>query len=83
MPVIVVTWEAEIKRIMVQSQPRQIVQRPYLKNTQHKMGWQNGSSGRAPAYKGEAEFNHQYHKKKKNFQLFYHPYFKCSIVTLC
>jgi hypothetical protein len=26
MPVILATWEAKIKRIMVQSQPRQIVQ---------------------------------------------------------
>jgi hypothetical protein len=33
-PVILATQEAEIRRIMVQSQPRQIVQeRPYLKNT--------------------------------------------------
>jgi hypothetical protein len=38
--VILATQEAEIKRIEVQSQPRQTVHetRPYLKNTQHKTG---------------------------------------------
>jgi hypothetical protein len=35
--VILATQEAEIRRIEVQSQPKQIV-RPYLKNTHHKKG---------------------------------------------
>jgi hypothetical protein len=35
MPVFLATLEAEIKRIMVFSQPRQKA-RPYLKNAQHK-----------------------------------------------
>jgi hypothetical protein len=35
-PVILAAWEAEIRRIVVQGQPRQKV-RPYLKNTQHKI----------------------------------------------
>jgi hypothetical protein len=37
-PVTLATQEAEIRRITVQIQPRQIVCRPYLKNTQHKTG---------------------------------------------
>jgi hypothetical protein len=44
-PVILATWEAEIRRIIVSSQvPRQI-ERPYLKNTHEKKGWWSGSSG--------------------------------------
>jgi hypothetical protein len=35
--------------ITVWSQPKQIVLRPYLENTQHKKGWWSGSSGRVPA----------------------------------
>jgi hypothetical protein len=38
MLVIPATWEAEIRRIIVQSQPRQIVKRPYLEDTHHKNG---------------------------------------------
>jgi hypothetical protein len=37
-PVILAIWEAEIRRIEVQSQPGQIVSRPYFKSTQHKKG---------------------------------------------
>jgi hypothetical protein len=50
MPVILATQEAEIKRIMVRSQPKQIVHKPLsqkILNT--KQGWLSGSSGRAPA----------------------------------
>jgi transposase len=36
MPIILVTQEAEIRRIMVQRQPRQIVSRSYLENIHHK-----------------------------------------------
>jgi hypothetical protein len=36
MPVIPATQEAEIRRIMIQSQPRQIVVRPYLEKAHHK-----------------------------------------------
>jgi hypothetical protein len=36
MPVILATQEAVIRRIEVQSQLWQIVQRPYLKKTHHK-----------------------------------------------
>jgi hypothetical protein len=32
-PLILATWEAEIKRIMIQSQPGQKYAKPYLKNT--------------------------------------------------
>jgi hypothetical protein len=38
MPVIPVTHEAEIRRIVVQSQPRLIFVSPYLQNTQHEKG---------------------------------------------
>jgi hypothetical protein len=36
--IIIATQEAEIRRITVQSQPRQIVWRPYPKKTYHKKG---------------------------------------------
>jgi hypothetical protein len=35
-PVILATQEVEIRRITVQSQPRQIVTRPYLKKILHR-----------------------------------------------
>jgi hypothetical protein len=37
-PIILATQETEIKRIVVQSQPRQKCVRPYLGNTQHEKG---------------------------------------------
>jgi hypothetical protein len=37
MPIIVATQEAEIKRIVVQSQPRQIVPETLSQKTQHKI----------------------------------------------
>jgi hypothetical protein len=37
-PVILATQEAEIRRIMIQSQPGQIVHRPLLKKTYHEEG---------------------------------------------
>jgi hypothetical protein len=44
MPVILATQEAEIRRIAVRSQLRQIFLRPYLENIHHKKkGWQSGS----------------------------------------
>jgi hypothetical protein len=38
MPVIPATKEVQIRRIIVQSQPKQIIERPYLKKTHHKKG---------------------------------------------
>jgi hypothetical protein len=38
MPIILATQEAEIRRILVQSQPRQIFMRPYLEKIHHKKG---------------------------------------------
>jgi hypothetical protein len=38
MPIVLATQVAEIRRIMVQSQPSKYFLRPYLKNTQHKKG---------------------------------------------
>jgi hypothetical protein len=43
MPIILPTQQAEIRRIMVQSQPRQRVVRPYLEKTHQKkvlLEWQ-------------------------------------------
>jgi hypothetical protein len=42
MPVILATQEAEIRRITVGSQPRQIVLNPISKNTQPKKGLEEG-----------------------------------------
>jgi hypothetical protein len=41
--VILAIQEAEIRRFLVESQPEQIVIRPYLENTHHKEGWCSGS----------------------------------------
>jgi hypothetical protein len=50
MPAILATFKAEVKRITVQGQHRQIVyKRPYLQNNQSKMDWRHGSSSRVPA----------------------------------
>jgi hypothetical protein len=38
MPIILATLEAEIRRIRVQGQPRQIVLKLHLENTQHNKG---------------------------------------------
>jgi hypothetical protein len=36
-PIILATWEVEIRRTEVQGQPRQIVHEPHLQNNQGKM----------------------------------------------
>jgi hypothetical protein len=38
MPVILATQEAELRKIEVRREPRQIVPRPYLKKSLHKRG---------------------------------------------
>jgi hypothetical protein len=43
MPVILTTQEAEISRMAVQGQPRQIVHKNYLENPITIKGWQSGS----------------------------------------
>jgi hypothetical protein len=49
-PVILSSQEAEIRTIVIQSQPWQTVHETYLENIQHtkKQGWCHGSSGRVP-----------------------------------
>jgi hypothetical protein len=47
--VILASWEAEIRRIKVQGQPRQIVHETYLQNSLSKMNERCGSSHRKPA----------------------------------
>jgi hypothetical protein len=47
-PVILATWEAEMRRIMIWGQPGQIVcetRPPHLQNNQSKMDWRYASSG--------------------------------------
>jgi hypothetical protein len=43
------TWEAEIRRIAIQDQPGQIVQKAHLQNYQSKMDWRYDSSSRTPS----------------------------------
>jgi hypothetical protein len=69
MPVIFATWEAEIRRIVVQGQPMQtVLETPSLKISRAK--WTGGvSSGRATALEvrslelKQKQENLQYHKK--------------------
>jgi hypothetical protein len=59
-PIILATQKAEIRMIMVQSQPRQIVSaRPSLKKPFTKIGAGEVAQGDSP------EFKPQYRKKKK------------------
>jgi hypothetical protein len=48
-PVILAIWEAEIGRLVVQGQPRQVVCKTHLLNNQSKMEWRSGSSNRVSA----------------------------------
>jgi hypothetical protein len=60
LPVIIATQEAEIRRIGVQSQPRQnSLQDPYLEKTQHTI------KEMVEWLKVVPELKPQYHKKKK------------------
>jgi hypothetical protein len=56
MPEILATQEAEIRRTAVQSQPGQIVHRPYFKNTKRDGGVAQGI---------RPEFKPTYHTHKK------------------
>jgi hypothetical protein len=58
-PVILATQEAEIRRILVRSQPRQIVLRYCLKKTLHKKRADRVAQGVGP------EFKVQYWERKK------------------
>jgi hypothetical protein len=62
MPVILATWEAEIRSLAVQSQPRQIVHKTLSQKTLHKNRAGGVAQGEGP------EFKLQYHKKKKKSQ---------------
>jgi hypothetical protein len=56
MSVIPVTQEAEIRKILVQSQPRQIVHKTLSQKTHHKNRADGVAQGEGP------EFKPQYHK---------------------
>jgi hypothetical protein len=58
MPIILATQEAEIRRITVESQPRQIVHEILSRKILHK-----NRAGESP------EFKPQYHTKKKIFEI--------------
>jgi hypothetical protein len=59
MPVILATQEAEIRRITVQSQPRQTVRETLSQKTLSQKKWAGGvAQGKGP------EFKPQYHQKK-------------------
>jgi hypothetical protein len=67
-PVILATWEAEIRRIMVQSQPRQIIhENPHLQNKLSKMHWRCDSSSSPALQAQNPEFKLQSHTKKRCF----------------
>jgi hypothetical protein len=63
MPVILATWEAEIWRMGVRSQPGQIVHAALSQKTLHKKRGM-GAAGRVAQGVGP-EFKPQYHKRKK------------------
>jgi hypothetical protein len=71
-PLILPTWEAEIKRLTVWGQPRQIVcETPSPKTNQSKKDWRCGSSGSLPALQvWSPEFQSQpcHIKKEKEIQ---------------
>jgi hypothetical protein len=65
MPVILATWEAEIRRITVQGQSGEIFHLTHLQNNQSKMDWSRcGSGNRVPALQVQSpEFKPQSNKQ--------------------
>jgi hypothetical protein len=61
MPIILATQEAEIRRIAVQSQPRQIVHKILSRKTLSQKNWAGGVA--------QGEVKPQYHKKKKTLSI--------------
>jgi hypothetical protein len=61
MPVIPATQGSTIGRIL----SRLARAKPYLKNNQHKKGWQSGSRGSAYPASTSPVFNSQYQQKRK------------------
>jgi hypothetical protein len=55
-PIVLATWEAEVKRIEVPGESRQIFV-PELQNNQSKMDWRRGSSSRVPEFKFQSHIN--------------------------
>jgi hypothetical protein len=74
-PVILATQEAEIRRILVQSQPRQIAHEILFQKTLHKHRAGRVAQGEGP------EIKLQYHKKKKMcFGSFFHTHHLSPLV---
>jgi hypothetical protein len=74
-PIILATQEAEIRRILVQSQAGQIVQDPVLKKPITKKVWWNDS-------RCDLEFKPQYHKKKRKEKKKIHMIISHTLLTL-
>jgi hypothetical protein len=65
-PIILGTWETEIRKIDGWGLPGKSSWDPISKNNQNKMEWRCGSNSRAPALKAWSyEFKHQSYIKKK------------------
>jgi hypothetical protein len=76
LPVIIAAQEAEIRRIGVQSQPRQnSLQDPYLEKTQHTI------KEMVEWLKVVPELKPQYHKKKKKKKSVPEKKYDCHIVV--
>jgi hypothetical protein len=66
MPIILTTWEAEIRRISLRPAQANSSQDPHQQNNQSKMDWRCGSSGRGPVLQVQSpELKPQSHQKKK------------------
>jgi hypothetical protein len=69
MPVILATWEAEIRSLAVQSQPRQIVHKTLSQKTLHKNRAGGVAQGENPEFKPQYQ---QQNKTKKPKTYFLH-----------
>jgi hypothetical protein len=70
MSVVLVTWEVEIRKMMVRDQPRLMVHEiPHLQNNQSKINWTCDSSSRAPVLPSRSpEFKLQFPTPKRPIQ---------------
>jgi hypothetical protein len=65
-PVILATWETEIRRIVVRGQPRKLAHNTISKITRAKMNWRCGSCRRVLASQVQSpEFKLQPHQRQR------------------